>query len=292
MDLQNDPDSWLAQLRFGYAAMNNSWNQWVLDYNPDRQRSFLEELGAAFGNWRSALGAALIGVLLLTLRWQRQQRPADPLEALYQALLPATGAPRLRAASRTKVRQATRCALARDAGQPGKTRRDGPVFDLVRHADVWRAQARYTLGVAGDAENTATLMPMKTLMTTLLLSAAILSPASHAAVDPYGYKLPPSMQKKKKAGPAKKKGPPPVDYVGEFVNFGDWKDVRIFLDDVATRDGFDRAELNTMMAPGALRRRGRAAGQAGAAGQAEELASLQPPDGGTGAHRRRRQVLE
>jgi transglutaminase-like putative cysteine protease len=84
MDLQNDPDSWLAQLRFGYAAMNNSWNQWVLDYNPDRQRSFLEELGAAFGNWRSALGAALIGVLLLTLRWRRQQRPADPLEALYQ----------------------------------------------------------------------------------------------------------------------------------------------------------------------------------------------------------------
>jgi membrane-bound lytic murein transglycosylase B len=91
-------------------------------------------------------------------------------------------------------------------------------------------------------------MPMKTLMTTLLLSAAILSPASHAAVDPYGYKLPPSMQKKKKAVPAKKKGPPPVDYVGEFVNFGDWKEVRAFLDDVAIRDGFDRAELNTLMA--------------------------------------------
>jgi membrane-bound lytic murein transglycosylase B len=89
-------------------------------------------------------------------------------------------------------------------------------------------------------------MPMKTLISALLLSAATLSPCSHAAVDPYGYKLPPSMQPKKKA-PARKKGPPPVDYVGEFVNFGDWKEVRVFLDEVATRDGFDRAELNTLM---------------------------------------------
>jgi membrane-bound lytic murein transglycosylase B len=90
-------------------------------------------------------------------------------------------------------------------------------------------------------------MPMKTLITTLLLSAAILSPASHAQVDRYGYTLPPSMQKKKKAAP-KPKGPPPIDYVGEFVNFGDWKEVRAFLDDLAARDGFDRAELNTLMA--------------------------------------------
>ena len=89
---------------------------------------------------------------------------------------------------------------------------------------------------------------MKTLITTLLLSAAIISPASHAQVDRYGYTLPPSMQKKKKPAAPKKKGPPPVDYVGEFVNFGDWKEVRAFLDDVAARDGFDRAELNTLMA--------------------------------------------
>ncbi|GJI98772.1 hypothetical protein RugamoR57_54900 [Duganella caerulea] len=92
-------------------------------------------------------------------------------------------------------------------------------------------------------------MPMKTLISALLLGAATLGQASQAAaIDPYGYKLPPSMRPKKKAAPApKKKGPPPIDYVGEFVNFGDWKEVRAFLDDVATRDGFDRAELNTLM---------------------------------------------
>jgi len=81
-------------------------------------------------------------------------------------------------------------------------------------------------------------------MLALLLAAA---PLSQAAVDPYGYKLPPSMQKAHKKKAPKKKGPPPVDYVGEFVNFGQWKEVKLFLDDIAARDGFDRAALDTLM---------------------------------------------
>ena len=86
---------------------------------------------------------------------------------------------------------------------------------------------------------------MKTLISALLLSAATLSYA--APVDPYGYKLPPSMQQKKKKAAPKKKGPPPVDYVGEYVNFGEWRDVHAFLDDLAARDGFDRKELDTLI---------------------------------------------
>ncbi|WP_446033165.1 lytic murein transglycosylase B [Rugamonas brunnea] len=80
-------------------------------------------------------------------------------------------------------------------------------------------------------------------MLALLLAAA---PLAQAAVDPYGYKLPPS-QRHKQTKVVKKKGPPPVDYVGEFVNFGEWKDVRAFLDDLAARDGFDRAALDSLM---------------------------------------------
>ncbi len=80
-------------------------------------------------------------------------------------------------------------------------------------------------------------------MLALLLAAA---PLAQAAVDPYGYKLPPS-QRHSKAKAVKKKGPPPVDYVGEFVNFGQWKDVRAFLDELAVRDGFDRDALDTLM---------------------------------------------
>lgn len=89
---------------------------------------------------------------------------------------------------------------------------------------------------------------MKTLITALLLSAATLSTTATAQVDRYGYKLPPSMQqKKKKPAAPKKKAAPAVDYSGEYVNFGDWKEVRAFLDDVAARNGFDRAELTTLI---------------------------------------------
>jgi transglutaminase-like putative cysteine protease len=85
INLQNHPDSWLAQLRFKLGAMNNAWNQWVLDYNPERQRSFLEELSGAFGNVRTLAAAVLTAVLLWWLRRQRARQPADPLDALYQA---------------------------------------------------------------------------------------------------------------------------------------------------------------------------------------------------------------
>ncbi|HEX8404198.1 MAG TPA: lytic murein transglycosylase B [Duganella sp.] len=94
-------------------------------------------------------------------------------------------------------------------------------------------------------------MPMKTLISPLLAAALLAaSCASHAQVDRYGYTLPPSQQQKakKKAPPAKKKTVPSIDYVGEYVNFGEWKEVRTFLDDVATRNGFDRKELDTLMA--------------------------------------------
>ncbi|WP_432382629.1 transglutaminaseTgpA domain-containing protein [Duganella sp. P38] len=84
--LQDDPGSWLAQLRFGYAALNNSWNQWVLDYNPERQRSFLEELSAAVAGQRAALLALPVAAALALAAWRaRRRRRADPLAALYAA---------------------------------------------------------------------------------------------------------------------------------------------------------------------------------------------------------------
>jgi transglutaminase-like putative cysteine protease len=83
--LQNDPDSWLARVRFRYAALNNAWNQYILDYNPEKQRSFLRELSAAFVTWRAALAAVAIAALLALRRWWRHRRAVDPLQALYDA---------------------------------------------------------------------------------------------------------------------------------------------------------------------------------------------------------------
>ena len=44
------------------------------------------------------------------------------------------------------------------------------------------------------------------------------------------------------------KAPPKVDYSGEYVNFGSWKEVSLFLDDMVSRHGFDRAALDTLFA--------------------------------------------
>jgi transglutaminase-like putative cysteine protease len=83
--LRNNPDSWLSQLRFSINALNNAWNQWVLDYNPDRQRTFLEELSTGLFHWRGVAGLAAIAALVLLLRWLRRRAAQDPVDAAYGA---------------------------------------------------------------------------------------------------------------------------------------------------------------------------------------------------------------
>ena len=61
--------SWLRQIRFRWEAVTNTWNQWVLGYDPQRQREVLSRLGLREPDWRAmtAIMAALCGVLLLGL---------------------------------------------------------------------------------------------------------------------------------------------------------------------------------------------------------------------------------
>ena len=80
-------NSWLRKIRFAWDATNNGWNQWVLNYTPDRQKSLLQSLG--FGNidWRTmtALMFAIGGVLtlLIALPLLANRRKIDPLDAAY-----------------------------------------------------------------------------------------------------------------------------------------------------------------------------------------------------------------
>jgi len=55
--------------------------------------------------------------------------------------------------------------------------------------------------------------------------------------------------KAKKAKPAAKAAParPAIDYDGETVDFGNWQAVRDFEDDMAARNGFDRAALDDVV---------------------------------------------
>ena len=86
MGFGGDGKGWLAQLRFRIGALNNGWNQWVLNYTPERQRGLLETLAEALGRW-SVLGA--IGALLALLYvgfMLRRRAETDPVDALYSAL--------------------------------------------------------------------------------------------------------------------------------------------------------------------------------------------------------------
>jgi len=77
-------------LRAMWEAVDNRWNQWVLNYTQERQLDLLQSLGLKSNHWRSlvqllcaALGLYLIGWLALSLR----HKGADPWQ---QVLMRAT----------------------------------------------------------------------------------------------------------------------------------------------------------------------------------------------------------
>lgn len=81
---------WLRDLHFRWDAVNNAWNQWVLGYNPERQRDLLRRLGMPQPDWQhmTATLAVLAGLALLALTaWTlRNRRRPDPALAQWDKL--------------------------------------------------------------------------------------------------------------------------------------------------------------------------------------------------------------
>jgi transglutaminase-like putative cysteine protease len=79
---------WLREMRNRWEALNNGWNQWVLGYNPERQRELLSRLGFKEPDWRSmtAALAVLCGATLLIISlWILYQRNAtNPTQRAWQ----------------------------------------------------------------------------------------------------------------------------------------------------------------------------------------------------------------
>jgi transglutaminase-like putative cysteine protease len=80
---------WLKQARFAWDAVANTWNQWVLGYNPDRQMRFLAQFGLADVTWQNMviILTAVSGIIILTLSLVllfriNAQRP-DPVQRTY-----------------------------------------------------------------------------------------------------------------------------------------------------------------------------------------------------------------
>lgn len=71
---------WLRQLqhlRYRWEAINNAWNQWVLGYNPERQREVLARLGMSDPHWQAMVSAMAVFsglALLLVAVWTLARR--------------------------------------------------------------------------------------------------------------------------------------------------------------------------------------------------------------------------
>lgn len=72
----------MAQLRTGWEAMNNRWNQWVLNYSRGQQLDLLKKLGVGSPNWQDLALALILMLSSLALAgaawawWDR--RRVDP----------------------------------------------------------------------------------------------------------------------------------------------------------------------------------------------------------------------
>ncbi|TXH91790.1 DUF3488 and transglutaminase-like domain-containing protein, partial [Thauera aminoaromatica] len=92
---------WLRALRDRVDAVNNRWNQWVLGYNPARQRELVASLGFGDTGWQSltALMAGGTSIVMggLTLWALRRVRPGDAIDRSWSRVcrrLAAAGHPR------------------------------------------------------------------------------------------------------------------------------------------------------------------------------------------------------
>lgn len=84
--LNNNP--FLTSMRNQLQAINTAWNQWVLDYTPERQRSFLNSLGLDGDNWRSMVMLALLlgSITMAVILWPMIRQTRDPINVIYFAL--------------------------------------------------------------------------------------------------------------------------------------------------------------------------------------------------------------
>jgi hypothetical protein len=77
----------LRSLRLQMDAVTNAWNQWVLNYTPDKQKNFIQSLGFPSADWRTlmllmtGLGALVTALVVMPLLLNR--RRSDPVEAVY-----------------------------------------------------------------------------------------------------------------------------------------------------------------------------------------------------------------
>jgi hypothetical protein len=80
---------WVRQLRHGWDAVGNRWNQWVLGYTPERQTRFLASIGLPDVTWQQMVMALTLatGTLLLMfalmMLWRLRAHRVEEVQKLW-----------------------------------------------------------------------------------------------------------------------------------------------------------------------------------------------------------------
>jgi len=132
--------AWLHRARFGFEAIGNAWNQWVLQYDEGRQRSLLSKFGIDAGGTRLAallavvLAAMIVGAALLTLRPRVVRTPLERCWDEFCARLSAIGLGRM--AHETPARFLARVERALGDESLTQARRIVATYERLRYEVV------------------------------------------------------------------------------------------------------------------------------------------------------------
>jgi transglutaminase-like putative cysteine protease len=112
-----------AQLRATWEALNNGWNQWVLNYTQGKQLNLLKNIGFESPSWQD-LSYLLIAIVVLAslagagwTLWERTQH--DPWLRLLTRARQRAAQAGIESTPATSPRQLARLALAKYGGQSG-----------------------------------------------------------------------------------------------------------------------------------------------------------------------------
>ena len=132
---QGQGNAWLVRLRDAVNAVNNGWNQWVLNYTPERQRNVVRDLQRKLFGWPFIALLTGAAFALLLLRYVRRRREIDPVDALYSTLCKRLGQLGLaRALDEGPSAYAARLAGADDLAPPSRA----AAQEFLRRYSAWR----------------------------------------------------------------------------------------------------------------------------------------------------------
>ena len=142
------PNFALINLRAAWEALNNRWNQWVLNYTQSRQLDLLRHLGFASPSWQD-LGYLLAGLLAVTglggaamSLWQRHR--VDPWVALLATVRHSLARRGLRVPTQATPREMAMAARQR-WGESAAALQDWLLrLETLRYAASARSAASHT----------------------------------------------------------------------------------------------------------------------------------------------------